>query len=123
MNVISEALKQGPTFGPGPMKNLYEISYLRHKAQLGGTDEDEQSHYYVNGNIYLRHKFYCTEKYNNGTELIVYYEYGVMYIEQPEQYHEFLFTGKKDKEAEHQPLIKSFLEGARKGFVLIGFIS
>ena len=113
MDLIDEAIKQGPTYGSAIMKQSFEMRYPLVKGQYKGYDEDEQSYYYVNGNIYLRRKFYVKEQDSKGNSFVVYYEYGAMCIEKPEKYHEFLFTGLKEKEEEHQPLIKAFLEGAR----------
>lgn len=105
---LSNIIKKGEFFGYGVMKMSMKAKYLNLIKQHHGTNSSEINKLSIGNNIYLYQNFDYDISDTKG-----YYEYGGLYIENPEDYYEFFISGSKLKQESHKEIIKSLLNGVK----------
>ena len=76
---MSKIIKESALFGGGPMRVSYEAKFPLILNKIKGKNPSEQTHYLINDHLYLHRSF----DYGDAG----YYEFGAMYIEEPEEYY------------------------------------
>lgn len=105
---MSKIIKKSALFGSALMKQSFETKFPMQLKQSNGQNPSDQEFYNVNENIYLFRTFDFDADGTPG-----YFEYGALYINEPEEYYEFFISGRKSEQEIHKPLIKSLIQGIK----------
>ena len=105
---MSKLIKEGAYFGPGPMKRIFDPKFLLLLKKHNGINASELKNRKVNNNFYMYQSFDFINDNSEG-----YYEYGAIYIKEPEEYYELYISGDKSKQIQHKEVIDSFLSGIK----------
>ncbi len=104
----SKTIKESSLYGSELLRIAVDSKFPNLIKAHNGTNQTELKNYYVGKNLYMHRNFDFSTTKSNG-----YYEYGAMYIEDPEEYYEIFISGDKTKQEKHQAVIKGFLSGIR----------
>jgi hypothetical protein len=101
----SKIIKNSGLYGPMLLKQSIELKFVKLIDQVGGHSPTKLTNYKIGGHMYM----YKTFDYDGGNAN-GYYEYGGLYIKDPEEYYEVYISGNKSKQTEHREIVNQFLE-------------
>ncbi len=102
----SKMIKSSGESGADIMKIAFESRFPQAVNNYNGYQIEEMLQLNINDHPFISQVFMADE---SGIKL--YYQYGMMYINEIEEYYEIIISGRKHYRTEHAALIKSFLEG------------